>query len=348
MARGHPEGAILRSLTPNLASHFARTVLGHVTREYPNKLDHVLTGPDDIKSPRELHPIFYGSFDWHSSVHGYWTLARCLRRFPDLPEAEAIRALFDQQFTAEKVTGEVAYLARPSARGFERPYGWAWALKLQSELLKHPTFDGERWSRTMQPFADAFVQRFENFLPLATYPIRAGLHPNTAFALLLVLDYCGAAQDHSFAEICANKARVWYGMDANVGFGEPSQSDFLSPTLVEAALMTRVLSKDEFADWFARFLPQATEGEPRTLFEPATVTDRTDGHIAHLDGLNLSKAWCWRLIAAALPEGHALPQRIRAAVTELIESALAHVTGDYMGEHWLASFALLALDPYPD
>jgi hypothetical protein len=340
------EVSVPQTLTKDLASHFARTALSHVTREYPNKLDHVATGPEDVKSPRELHPIFYGSFDWHSCVHGYWTLARCLRRFPNLPEAAGIRALFDEQFTAEKVADEVAYLARPSARGFERPYGWAWALKLQSELLKHPTADGERWTQIMQPLGNAFVQRFENFLPLATYPIRTGLHQNTAFALLLVLDYSGAAQDHSFAGVCANKARAWYAEDANVGFGEPSQSDFLSPTLIEAALMTRVLSKDEFADWFACFLPQTTEGKPRTLFEPAKVTDRSDGHIAHLDGLNLSRAWCWRLIADRLGE-RSWPG-IEHTIEHHLESALPHVAGDYMGAHWLASFALLALDPYPD
>jgi len=331
------------TLTKELASHFARTALGHVTREYPNKLDHVLTGPEDAKRPRELHPIFYGSFDWHSCVHGYWTLARCLRRFPDLPEADSIRALFDAQLTPEKVAGEVDYLARPSARGFERPYGWAWALKLQSELVLHLNADGRRWSKIMQPLADAFVERFTQFLPLATYPIRAGLHQNTAFALLLSLDYAQAVDDRSLTALYEGKAREWYEADVNAGFGEPSQSDFLSPSLTEAALMARV-ERAEFSDWFRGFLPHAADGAPATLFEPATVTDRSDGHIAHLDGLNLSKAWCWRLIAGALADGSS---RVRAevAVHVLIQSALSHVTGDYMGEHWLASFALLALDP---
>jgi len=335
-------------LTKELASHFARTALGHVTREYPNKLDHVLNGPEDARSPRDLHPIFYGSFDWHSCVHVYWTLARCVRRFPDLPEAEAIRALFDEQFTPEKVTGEIAYLARPSARGFERPYGWAWALKLQSELLLQRDEGGERWPHRLQPLADAFVQRFKEFLPLATYPISTGLHQNTAFALLLALDYAQTAEHRLLAKLCADKTHEWYYADANAGFGEPSQSDFLSPSLIEASLMARVLPAEQFGDWFARFLPYATDGQPRTLFEAVTVTDRSDGHIAHLDGLSLSKAWCWRLIAAALENKHALGPRINAAVGTLIESALPHVTGDYMGEHWLASFALLALDPYPD
>jgi Protein of unknown function (DUF2891) len=336
----------MRSLTPELASYFARTALGHVTREYPNKLDHVLTGPEDARTPRELHPIFYGSFDWHSCVHGYWTLARVLRRFPDLPEAPAIRTLFDAQFTPKKVASEVAYLARPSARGFERPYGWAWLLMLQGELLRHVNADGQRWSATLQPMARAFVQRFRGFLPLATYPIRVGLHQNTAFALLLALQYAGAAGDEAFLQSCAVKAMEWYGNDVEAGFGEPSQSDFLSPSLIEAALMSRVLEPHVFREWLTKFLPRAEDGEPRTLFTPATVTDRSDGQIAHLDGLNFSRAWCWRLIA------HRLCERTWPAIESAIETHLAsavnHVAGDYMGEHWLASFALMALDLYPD
>lgn len=328
-------------LTADLASHFARTALGHVTREYPNKLDHVLTGPEDVRSPRQLHPIFYGSFDWHSCVHGYWTLARCLRRYPDLPEADAIRALFDEQFTAEKVAGEVAYLARPSARGFERPYGWAWALKLQAELLLHKNADGKRWSGALQPFADVFVRRFQDFLPIATYPIRVGTHGNTAFAVTLALDYARSLADATFQSLLQDKARSWYAGDTGYGGFEPSQDEFLSPALMEAACMRSVLGSDAFPAWFESFLPQAERGEPAYLFEPATVSDRSDGKIAHLDGLNLSRAWCWKLILSGVPEGALLS----VTIDRHIQSALPHVAGDYMGEHWLASFALLALDP---
>jgi len=334
------------TLTKDLASHFARTALGHVTREYTNKLDHVLTGPEDVKSPRQLHPIFYGSFDWHSCVHGYWTLARLLRRFPDLPEAGAIRALFDEQFTPEKMAGEVAYLALPSARGFERPYGWAWALKLQSELLLHKSADGERWSRMMQPLADAFGERFRNFLPLATYPSRAGTHGNSAFATTLALDYARVCGDASLASLLEQKARAWYGTDENYNGFEPSQDDFLSPSLMEAGCMSRLLDEGAYRAWFTRFLPQAKKRQPAYLFTPAVVSDRGDGKIAHLDGLNLSRAWCWKLIRSCFPEEE-LPY-VSDAIEQFIESALPHVTGDDMGEHWLASFALLALDPYPD
>ena len=329
-------------LTQELGRRFMAIALGHVTREYPNKLDQVLTGPDDLASPRALHPIFFGSFDWHSAVHGHWLLARLYRRFPDGARAAKIRALLDEQFTAEKVAGEVAYLARPTARGFERPYGWAWALKLQAELLCHSSGEGQSWARALQPLADAFVKRFEDFLPLCTYPIRSGVHSSTSFALTLALDYANVARDGDFAELLRTKARDWHLNDTDANPFEPSQSDFLSPTLTEAALMRTVFAEGEFRAWFAKFLPRV----PEFLLMPATVSDRSDGQIAHLDGLNLSRAWCWRMIADALPPSDPLVARVMTAVDTLIASALDHIAGDYMGEHWLASFALLALEPY--
>ena len=333
------------TISIDLAERFARIALGHVTREYPNKLDHVLTGPQGVRSPRELHPIFFGSFDWHSCVHAHWLLARLYRRFPQLGAAGQIRALLESQFTAAKVAGELAYLEPVAARGFERPYGWAWLLMLAGELHRHESREGRLWAERLAPLAEAFVRRFEAFLPLATYPIRAGVHSNTAFALLLARDYAAAARRAAFADLCAESARRWYGADRASPAWEPSQDEFLSPTLVEAALMAEVLGAGEFATWFAGFLPGAAHGLPATLFTPATVSDRTDGKIAHLDGLNLSRAWCWRRIGAALPEDDALRGPLEAAIGTHLASALEHVTGDYMGEHWLASFALLALDP---
>jgi hypothetical protein len=336
----------MRALSADLASQFARIALGHVTREYPNKLDHALSGPADILGPRALHPIFFGSFDWHSAVHGHWLLARLCRRFPDLPEAKSIRALLDAQFTTENVAAEVAYLARPYSGGFERPYGWAWLLMLAGELARHTTAEGRHWNETLLPLAHAFAERFMRFLPVATYPVRAGVHSNTAFALLLARNYARAVGDARLLDLCAGKVRAWYGRDENYRSFEPSQDEFLSPSLVEAACMRDVLDGDAFAPWLARFLPDLPHGEPATLFAPATVSDRTDGKIAHLDGLNLSRAWCWRLILDALPASHVLRPRAEAAIEGLLDSALPHVAGDYMGEHWLASFALLALDPY--
>jgi Protein of unknown function (DUF2891) len=338
---------VSQTLTVEIATRLATIALGHVTREYPNKLDHVLTGPQDVSSPRELHPVFFGSFDWHSCVHGHWLLARLCRRFPQLAEAGQIRALLEAQLTDEKVAGELRYLAGPGTRGFERPYGWAWALMLQAELLQHESADGRRWAATLAPLAREFVRRFEAYLPLATYPMRAGVHSNTAFALLLGREYAIAARNSDFAGLCAATALRWYRADRGCPAWEPSQDEFLSPALIEAALMADVMPKEDFAAWLGAFLPQAARGEPATLFTPATVSDRTDGKIAHLDGLNLSRAWCWRRIVADLPPADPLRQRASAAIDLHLTSALGQVAGDYMGEHWLATFALLALDDPP-
>lgn len=328
------------------ASRFARVALDHVTREYPNKLDHVLMGAVDARGPRELHPIFFGSFDWHSCVHGHWLLARLYRRFPHLPEAGEIRALLDSQLTTEKVEGEVAYLRNPATRGFERPYGWAWALMLQGELTRHATAEGSRWAEMLRPLANVFAKRFEEFLPIATYPVRAGVHSNTAFALVLALEYAEAIGDRDVAAACREKARSWYGRDRDCQAWEPSQDEFLSPALIEATCMQRALPTEEFCRWFAEFLPDAAHGAPATLFEPVTVSDRTDGKIAHLDGLNLSRAWCWKAITDGLSDADPLRTKIEGTIARHLDSALGHIADDYMGEHWLASFALLALDPF--
>jgi hypothetical protein len=317
----------MSSLSADLAARFARIALGHVSREYPNKLDHVIESRLDLCSPSALHPIFFGSFDWHSCVHGYWTLAVVLRRFPDLPGAAEIRALFDDSFIAEKVEGEVAYLRRSASRGFERPYGWAWLLKLQSELVRHHA----GWAATLQPLANVFVRRLYEWLPLADYPIRTGMHTCTAFAFALAADYARAVGDDRLLCALTDKVRAWYLNDRDAQAWEPSGDDFLSPTLMEAECLRRLLPPAEFQPWFAAFLPRLDEGEPRALFEPVRVSDRSDGKIAHLDGLNLSRAWCWRELG-----------QDEAAQAHLAAS-LPHVVGDYMGEHWLASFALLAL-----
>ena len=326
-------------LTPQIASSFARIALGHVTREYPNKLDHVLEGPADARGPRDLHPIFHGSFDWHSCVHGYWLLASLLRREPGIPEAPAIRALFDSAFTIANVAGEVGYLARPSSRGFERPYGWGWLLKLQSELMAHDA----PWAAIHQPLADVFADRFRDFLPKAHYPIRTGVHSSTAFAIALAQDYAVAAGDAALSGLFAQKVRAWYLADRDAPAWEPSGDEFLSATLMEAECLRRLLPPEDFAPWFKAFLPRAAQRQPATLFTPAVVTDRTDGKIAHLDGLNFSRAWCWRELAATLPPDDPLSAVAEATAQEHMAASLPHVAGDYMGEHWLASFALLAL-----
>lgn len=322
-----------------MASRFAAAALGHVTREYPNKMDHVLSGPEDVLGPRALHPIFFGSFDWHSCVHGWWTLFTLTRLHPEIPEATAIRALADELFTPQNVAVETAYLDRPGSRGFERPYGWAWLLMLAAELERHESDHAE----TLRPLTRAFAQRFRDFLPLAGYPVRVGTHYNTAFALRLTLDYAERTGDEALAVLCLDRARLWHSGDRDCQAWEPSQDEFLSPALMEAALMRRTMAPDGFADWFGAFLPRLSERQPATLFLPASVSDRSDGKIAHLDGLNLSRAWCWREIASALPSDDPRRPIALQAAEDHLDAALPHVTGDYMGEHWLASFALLAL-----
>jgi len=322
-------------LNSNLASHMARTALGHVRKEYPNKLDQVLLGDEDLAPPHVLHPIFYGSFDWHSCVHGWWTLLTLRRLFPDIAEAQAIAELASDSFTAEKVAGELAFLDRPLSRGFERPYGMAWLLYLHLEATRHQ----EGWAAKLEPLARAFAQRLRDYLRVLTYPIRVGTHFNTAFALVLSLEWAEQF-DTELAELIRNRSLHWFAADRDCQAWEPGGDEFLSPALIEALCMARSHDAD-FATWFARFLPSIAQRQPTSLFEPAIVSDRSDGKIAHLDGVNLSRAWCWRSIGPLLP---AREQSIaNGAADEHLAAALGHIAGDYMGEHWLASFALLAL-----
>jgi hypothetical protein len=318
------------AITPALASGFATAALGHVEREYPNKLDHVMASDADAQTPLALHPLFYGSFDWHSCVHGYWLLARLLALQPDMPEAGAIRALFARRITPDAVAGELRYLDRSGARGFERPYGWAWLLALVQALPPDA-------AAVLAPLAAAFVARFHEYLPKLTYPVRAGTHGNTAFALILALDH----PDPALAALIRSRAEHWFGADRDCPAWEPGGDDFLSPALTEALCMARVLPAEAFAGWLAGFLPRLGDGEPAALFHPAVVSDRSDGKLAHLDGTNFARAWCFRALARHAP---ALAPRLLPAAEAHIAASLPHVAGEYMGEHWLASFALMALE----
>jgi Protein of unknown function (DUF2891) len=324
------------TLTPDLAARFAMLTLGHVGREYPHKLDHVMSGLEDVQSPRELHPVFYGSFDWHSCVHGWWQLLRIARAFPDLAQATEIRTRADAVFVPEKVAVERAYVERPASAGFERPYGWGWLLALHGEAARHDA----GWAEALAPLARAFASRFAEFLPRLTYPIRVGAHGNSAFAMILAHDWA-ETHDPALASSIANRARDWFGADRDCQAWEPGGDEFLSPALAVALLMAR--TQPDFERWFDSFLPCIADGTPATLLTPATVSDRSDGKIVHLDGLNLSRAWCWRGIAAALGPLHPVTVVAVAAAETHLAASLPHVSGDYMGEHWLASFALLAL-----
>ena len=303
------------ALTPDLAARFAEIALGHVRQEYPHKLDHVMDGPEDVLGPKALHPIFHGSFDWHSCVHGYWLLLTVRRLFPELPVCTRIDALAEEMLTPEKVAGERDYLLRAYTGTFERPYGWAWLLALHKEA-----------GDVLEPLARDFADRFSLYLPRLTYPIRTGTHFNTAFALILAMDWA-EANDAPLDALIRDRAVHYFGGDRACQAWEPCGDEFLSPALIEALCMKRVLAPDAFESWFADFLPEV----PRTLIEPAFVSDRSDGKIAHLDGLNLSRAWCWRELGRPdLADAH-------------LDASLPHLAGDYMGAHWLATFALLAL-----
>lgn len=345
MAQPVPAAEPVSALNITQASAFARLALKGIAKEYPNKPEHVLGGPDDVMGPKTLHPAFYGSYDWHSSVHGHWMLVRLLRRFPDLPEAAEIRTVMGTHFTTENLKAEVAYFARNESKTFERPYGWAWLLKLVEELHDWGDPEARTWGKNLQPLAEVVVTRYLEFFPKQTYPIRTGVHPNTAFGLAFAHDYAKAVSDTRLRELVEERARAYFGGDTDVPAGwEPGGADFFSPSLAEADLMRRVLPRAEFRVWFARFLPGAPRGEPKALFAPATVTDRTDPQLVHLDGLNLSRAWCMRSVAAALVADDPARRILEESAARHAGSALKHVaSGDYAGEHWLASFAVYLL-----
>jgi hypothetical protein len=325
------------------ASLFAEIALGNIGRQYPNKLDHVIDCPADIRTPQDLHPLFYGSFDWHSSVHMHWLLARLLRLCPQIPEAPRIRQVFDRHFTATNVNGEIAYLKKPLNRSFERTYGWAWTLKLQTELIRlgKEDKDAARWSNSLEPLSNIFAERYLQFLPLAQFPIRAGTHANSAFGVLFALDYAECVQHVALRKLIGSKANTWFGRDQRYPTAyEPGGDDFLSGGLMEAALMLRVVDACSYADWWQVFCP--ARQDLQTWMSPVSITDRSDPKLAHLDGLNLSRAWCWKMLAKELPTSLQAP--VNAAIETHVQASLPHaVKGDYAGTHWLASFALLAL-----
>ena len=324
------------ALTEDTARQFARIALGHVTKPFPYKDDHVFTGPEDLRLPREAHPVFFGSFDWHSCVHGWWTLLTVRRLQPQTPEASAIRALAEETFTPDKLAVELAYLNRSTARGFERPYGWGWLLYLHLEAERHGDCE---WGQRLEPLARAFAERLKDYLAVLTYPITIGTHFNTAFALVLAREWAGRHDAELLAAIDA-WANAAFSQRVDYRGWEPGGDEFLSPVLTAALLMSRVSPPTEFARWFEALVLANAWLEHNCT--PVTVSDRSDGKIAHLDGLNLSRGWCLLEIAKALgkhPHRHLLETRAK----EHIDAAMPHVAGDYMGEHWLASFALLAM-----
>jgi len=333
------------ALTREAASSFAKIALNCVHKEYPNKPGHVMNDESEIQNPAVLHPVFYGCFDWHSAVHGHWMLVRLLKLFPDLPEADAIREALRKNITAENVLTEVEYLNQPNRKSFERTYGWAWLLKLAEELHGWDDADGRAWSKNLDPLTQAIVERYVDFLPRQTYPIRTGVHPNTAFGIAFAWDYAKKVGNADLEAVLVERSLTYYAKDVNYpGAWEPGGEDFFPPSFMEADLMRRVMTPEVFARWFGDFLPDLSSGEPKSILEPAIVTDRTDPKIVHLDGLNLSRAWCMAGIMSALPEADGSRAVLAASAKRHAADALKHVaSGHYEGEHWLASFAVYLL-----
>jgi len=313
--------------------------------EFPYKLSQTLVSAEELRLPRDLHPIFFGCFDWHSSVHGHWLLARAAALFPGTDLARNVSILFDQQFTAEKVGAELAYFKQEFGASFERTYGWAWLLKLQEELEASAELEGTSWASKLRPLSSHIASLFYSFLPRLVYPVRQGEHPNTAFGLALALDYTRAPQVIELdleQRILAN-ATDYYLADRLCPISyEPSGSDFLSPCIQEADLMARVLEDDiAFREWLLNFLPQLFDAD--FVLEPGVVGDGTDGKLVHLDGLNFSRAWGLYRIASRL--GGEEGERLRAMGDSHVRASIDHVVGsNYMGSHWLATFLLRALE----
>lgn len=330
--------ALAAVLDPAAAERFASLALACVDREYPNKIAHVMQSDEDVRPPRELTPAFFGCFDWHSSVHGHWLLARLARAFPDAPFAAKARAVFDRHLTPGRMKIEAAYVAAKGRETFERPYGLAWLLQLSAELREWSAggphaANALRWSKNMEPLERATVERLRTWLPKLSYPERTGVHSQSAFALGLMYDW--GIYDESFRALVAERIKAFYGKDRTCPIDyEPSGQDFLSPCIAEADAMRRVLSPSEFAAWFDEFMP-------RMPLTPEKVTDPTDGQLAHLDGLNLSRAWMLDGIVAALPDAHPRKTTLKQSAEDHRRAGLASVTGEhYEGGHWLGSFAV--------
>jgi Protein of unknown function (DUF2891) len=303
-----------------------------------------MTGAADVKSPRALHPLFYGSFDWHSCVHGYWLLARIHRRFPALPVTETIRGVIDRHFTASNIAGEVEYMQNSAHRTFERPYGLAWLLMLAAELARQTDAQAQRWFDVLSPLSDECAKRLRAYIEVADYPVRAGIHTNSAFALVLSLEYAEVCGDDALAEVLRGKCRYWFENDADCPAWEPDGEDFLSPALTEALAMSRALAPAAFAAWLERFFPRLAPREPAALFRPARVSDRTDAKFVQLDGVNFARAWCWRSLGNLFANDDPRRAMAREAADTHLRASLPHVADDYAGSHWLATFAMLALD----
>jgi Protein of unknown function (DUF2891) len=335
------------SLDAAAAARFAALALKCLHQEYPNHISHTLNSAADARPPHELTPAFYGCLDWHSDVHGHWLLVRLLRLFPDAPFAAQARAEVGRSLTAENIAGEVAYLHAAGRASFERPYGLAWLLWLSAELRQWDDPDARRWSETIAPLEAEVVARLQDWVPKLHYPIRIGEHDQTAFSFGLMWDWAAISGDAHMRALLSDAAQRFYRNDRNCPLAyEPSGEDFLSPCLAEADFMRRILPPPAFAQWLSGFLPQIPRGSGSAAaasawLSPGVVTDRADPKLAHIDGLNLSRAWMLQGIAYGLPPHDPRIPALNAAAQAHADAALPAVTGEhYEGGHWLGTFAV--------
>jgi hypothetical protein len=346
LALAAPPPTSTTSLDADAAARFAALALKCLHQEYPNHISHTLGGEADVRAPRALTPAFYGCYDWHSAVHGHWLLVRLMRLFPAAPFAAAARAEVSRSLTAPNISAEVAYLRGEGRASFERPYGLAWLLQLAAELRGWDDPDARRWSAAVQPLESEAAARLKSWLPKLHYPIRIGEHDQTAFSFGLMWDWAGAAGDDEMRALLGHAAQRFYLRDRNCPLAyEPSGEDFLSPCLAEADFMRRALGRGAFARWLSGFLAHIPAGAAAAgrapWLSPGVVTDRADPKLAHIDGLNLSRAWMLEGIAYGLPAHDARVPALLAAAARHADAALPAVTGEhYEGGHWLGTFAV--------
>ena len=323
------------------ATDFARLGLQSVQREFPHLLHHVLQGPEEAQVARVLHPAFYGSYDWHSCVHQHWMLVRLVRIFPDLPERAEIDRVLREHLTPANLGAEASYLATPGHESFERPYGWAWLLKLAQELRAYDP----ALAQILAPLVTVIRAGFLRYLRALTHPVRHGVHSNTAFAISFALNHARSVGDQELKLLCTSRAASWFGHDSDYpAHLEPGGEDFFSPALVEAGLMARILPQMAFIQWFDRFLPRLAKSEPNCLLEPVEVSDPSDPRIGHLIGLNLNRAWVWRRLATILPAGDPRIPLMEGAARRHFAAALPQLSEtDFSRAHWLTSFAVYTL-----
>jgi hypothetical protein len=340
-----PQNEVIKDKIPtpqlNLqqANNLAQLPLHCIETEYPNKIGHVTAGPEDQKRPRVQHPVFYGCFDWHSAVHGYWSAVTLIKNFPELEKREELLQKIQRNLTSENIKVEIAYLNTKDNKTFERTYGWAWLLKLQQELDSWESEYGKELSQILQPLSDMVADRYVEYLPKLNYAIRVGEHSNTAFGMAFAYDYAVHAQNQALKLVIEERAIEFYLRDADCPISwEPSGYDFLSPCLEEVDIMRRILPAAEFHNWIKEFLPHIENG--KLEMEIGKVSDRSDGKLVHIDGLNLSRSWVLYGLAAQYPEYNNLTEIADAHITNTLPNLVAD---DYAGGHWLGSFAIYAL-----